>query len=264
MNNINELIPIEEKNGQRAVNARHLYVWLGSKRQFTDWMREQIENCDLVQDVDYQSFSQNCEKPNGGRPSIDYALSLNAAKEISMMARSQRGKEARRYFIDCEKALMSMQQPSYQIADPIERAKQWIEEQKRLMLTAKRAEEAEQQVLSLTSEIEKMQPKVTYYDKILNNKSTVLTTQIALDYGMSAKAFNKVLYDLRIQHKVGDQWILYAPHISQGYMHSKAIDIIRHDGRREVKYNSEWTQKGRLFLYATLKNNNILPLIEKQ
>ena len=117
--------------------------------------------------------------------------------------------------------------------------------------------------MQLTSEIEQMQPKVTYYDMVLNNKSTVLTTQIALDYGMSAKAFNKLLYEMRIQHKVGDQWILYAPYISHGYMHSKPIEITRHDGRKEIKYNSEWTQKGRLFLYDELKKVGTFPLIER-
>lgn len=121
----------------------------------------------------------------------------------------------------------------------------------------------EQQVFALSQEIEAMQPKVSYYDTILNNKSTVLTTQIALDYGMSAKAFNKKLYAMRIQHKVGDQWILYAPYLSQGYMHSKPVEITRHNGQKVIKYNSEWTQKGRLFLYDTLKKQNIIPLIEQ-
>lgn len=108
-----------------------------------------------------------------------------------------------------------------------------------------------------------MQPKVTYFDMILNNKSTVLITQIALDYGMSAKALNKQLYDMRIQHKVGDQWILYAPYITQGYVHSKPVEIDKKDGSKLIKYNTEWTQKGRLFLYNELKNAGILPLIER-
>lgn len=125
-------------------------------------------------------------------------------------------------------------------------------------------QQQEQQILSLSSEIESMQPKVSYYDKILANKSTVLVTQIALDYGMAAAAFNKILFQLRIQHKVGEQWILYAPYLSQGYVHSKPVEITHKDGRKSIKYNTEWTQKGRLFLYDILKQNNILPLIEQE
>lgn len=123
--------------------------------------------------------------------------------------------------------------------------------------------EASCQISEMSNTIEDMRPKADYYDMILNNKSTVLTTQIAQDYGMSAKAFNKVLRNMGIQHKVGDQWILYAKYIGQGYVHSKPINIVRSNGMRDVKYNSEWTQKGRLFLYGKLKESGIIPLIEQ-
>ena len=147
--------------------------------------------------------------------------------------------------------------------NPAEAARAWAEQFELKQIETKRADEAERQVLLLTSEVEQMQPKANYYDIILNNKSTVLTTQIALDYGMSAKAFNQMLYEFHIQHKVGDQWILYAPYIPHGYMHSKPVEITRSNGQKEIKYNSEWTQKGRLFLYAELKKHGILPLIEQ-
>lgn len=119
------------------------------------------------------------------------------------------------------------------------------------------------QVSALTGKVAEMQSKVSYLDVILNNPSTILVTQIAQDYGMSAKAFNKKLYEMGIQHKVGGQWILYANHIAHGYVHSKPVEIQHKDGRRMVKYNSEWTQKGRLFLYEQLKHIGIVPLIER-
>lgn len=152
------------------------------------------------------------------------------------------------------------------IADPesgIKLLQALKQEREAKQLETKRADAAEQQVVTLSHEIEEMKPKANYYDIILNNKSTVLTTQIALDYGMSAKVFNAKLYELRVQHKVNDQWILYAPYISQGYVHSKPVEITHRDGTKAIKYNSEWTQKGRLFLYDLLKKNNIIPLIEQ-
>ena len=147
--------------------------------------------------------------------------------------------------------------------NPAEAARAWAEQYESRMLEAKRADEAEQQVLQLVAEVEKMQPKVSYYDMILNNKSTVLVTQIAQDYGMSAKAFNKTLNELGVQRKVNDQWILYASYLGQGYVQSKPVDITHNDGSKSVKYNTEWTQKGRLFLYDFLKQHDILPAIEQ-
>lgn len=147
--------------------------------------------------------------------------------------------------------------------NPAEAARAWAEQYEQKMIECKRADEAEQQVIQLSKEVEKMQPKVSYYDMILNNRSTVLVTQIAQDYGMSAKTFNKILLDHHIQHKVNGQWILYADYISLGYVQSKPVSITHNNGTQTVKYNTEWTQKGRLFLYDYLKGKNILPVIEK-
>ena len=148
--------------------------------------------------------------------------------------------------------------------NPAAAARAWAEQFELKQLEAKRADEAEAQVLSLTHEIETMQPKVSYYDNILANNSTVLITQIAQDYGMSAKALNKVLNAIGIQRKVNKQWVLYAPYLPLGYVQSKPVTITHHNGTTSIKYNTEWTQKGRLFLYAELKKHNVLPLIEMQ
>lgn len=124
-------------------------------------------------------------------------------------------------------------------------------------------EQASCQISEISKDIDVMKPKAEYYDMILNNKSTVLTTSIAQDYGMTAIAFNKVLSELGIQRKVAGQWILYTQYIKKGYMQSKPITITRRSGMKEVKYNSEWTQSGRIFLYGILKKNGILPMIER-
>lgn len=110
--------------------------------------------------------------------------------------------------------------------------------------------------------ISELQPKADYVDMILKCQSLVLTTQIAKDYGMSARAFNKLLHELGIQYKVGDQWVLYAKYQACGYVHSTTYEYTRRGGIVGVKMRTEWTQKGRLFLYETLKKEGYLPLIE--
>lgn len=101
----NTLIPIIEHNGQSAVNARELYYFLGVGKDFSSWIKKQIERCDLVEFQDFEVFTQKGENLQGGRPASEYALSLDAAKEISMMSQCEKGKQARRYFIECEKKL---------------------------------------------------------------------------------------------------------------------------------------------------------------
>ena len=73
-----------------------------------------------------------------------------------------------------------------------------------------------EQVLTQQKLIAELQPKADYVNQILKSTSSVKTTQIAKDYGMSARAFNKLLYELGIQYRVGDQWVLYAKYQAWG------------------------------------------------
>ena len=104
-------------------------------------------------------------------------------------------------------------------------------------------------------QIAEMQPKVSYYDKILQNKGTVTITQIAKDYGMSGRQFNQILNDMGIQFRMGKVWLLYQKYAEQGYTQSRTFAV---NGDRNVMH-TYWTQKGRLFLYDLLKAEGILP-----
>lgn len=113
--------------------------------------------------------------------------------------------------------------------------------------------------------IGELKPRADYTDRILKNKGLVAITQIAKDYGMSGRRMNKLLNDFGVQYRgASGQWLLYAKHQAKGYTHSQTIDILRSDGRRDVKMETKWTQKGRLFLYELLKQNGVLPIIERQ
>ncbi len=103
-----------------------------------------------------------------------------------------------------------------------------------------------------------------YLNTILQSNGTVTTTQIAQDYGMSAVALNRKLADMRVQHKVNGQWILYTTHQAKGYVHSRTLNLTHRDGRPYTCMMTEWTQRGRLFLYNALKEVGVLPLIERE
>lgn len=142
------------------------------------------------------------------------------------------------------------------------------EEKQQLALENKKQQETiltiSKENMELGNKITDMLPKVSYYDKILQSNATMTITQIAQDYGMSAIKMNKELESMRIQHKMRGQWILFAQFLKGGYVHSRAVDIVRSDGSHDVKYNTEWTTKGRIFLYEALKAKGILPLIEQE
>lgn len=120
-----------------------------------------------------------------------------------------------------------------------------------------------QHVSSVPDEITKLRQKANYVDKILQNKSLLYVTQIAKDYGMSGAAFNKLLHEHGIQYKLADQWLLYSNIASKGYVGSEIFNIEHSDGLEEIKMNTKWTQKGRLFLYEVLKSKGILPILEQ-
>jgi|SRR5690625_304116 len=160
-------------------------------------------------------------------------------------------------FNKMEKALQE-QKPSYLIEDEIQRAKAWIAEQeeKRKLIESNNKKD---QIIG------ELKPKADYTDIILKNKSLMTITQIAKDYGMSGQAMNNLLHDLGIQYKQSDQWLLYSKYHDKGYTHSETIDFVRRDGTKDVKLNTKWTQKGRLFIYETLKENaDLLPIIERK
>lgn len=104
---MNELISLTQSaiNGelQQTVNARELHAFLEVQTRFNDWIAARIEKYGFVENQDFVSFLKTTKKPNGGRPAIDYHITLDMAKELAMVERNEKGKQARQYFIACEK-----------------------------------------------------------------------------------------------------------------------------------------------------------------
>ena len=104
-----ELIKITEQNGKRAVSARELHQFLEVETRFNDWISRMLQY-GFSKNIDYQAVSvllKNEYNSKGGRPETDYALTIDTAKEIAMIQRTPKGKQARQYFIEMEKQALS-------------------------------------------------------------------------------------------------------------------------------------------------------------
>ena len=233
------------EEGKQLVSARELHEFLKVKSKYADWIKNRIKKYEFIENVDYITVSKILE--NGGREN-DHAITTEIAKELSMVENNDKGSEARKYFIQVEKAWNS---PEMIMKRALEIASKQVEN---LMLENKQKEQI----------IGELKPKADYTDLILKNKSLVTTTQIAKDYGMSAQELNKTLHELGVQYKQSGQWLLYSKYHDSGYTHSETINITRTGGFPDISMITKWTMKGRLFLYNLLKDNSILPSIERE
>lgn len=112
-------------------------------------------------------------------------------------------------------------------------------------------------------QIAELQPKASYYDVVLNCKDLLSITEIAKDYGKSAKWLNNYLHENKVQYKQGNIWLLYQNHAEKGYTNTKTQTFNGNDGTVHTKVHTYWTQKGRLFIYDLLKSKGIVPIIER-
>jgi Rha family phage regulatory protein len=133
-----------------------------------------------------------------------------------------------------------------------------------LVAQVEQNEQLETEKLILQQQVAEYEPKASYVDQILHSINSVTTTQIAKDYGLSGKRLNIILHEESIQYKINGQWLLYAKYQNCGYTKSKTIEYFGSDGERRVKMNTQWTQKGRLFIHEILQHRGIIPFMDRK
>lgn len=225
---MNELIKITtNEKGEQLVSARELYRGLGLARtKWTPWYEKNIKNNEFfLENVDWTEVSLEVT----GNKTTDFAITLDFAKHIAMMARTEKSHEFRNYFIECEKKLREVAiTPSYAIEDPIERAKAWIKEQEE------------------KRELEERNKRLIHANK------TYTATELSKELGFtSAQALNKDLEEKKIQYKVNGTWVLCARYSDKGYTSTKQIEL----DNGSIRYDRRWTGTGRDWLL-----NEIYPL----
>ncbi|WP_312249616.1 phage antirepressor KilAC domain-containing protein [Streptococcus parasuis] len=246
---MNELINITlNENHEPVVSARDLHKGLEISKRFSAWFEQNSKL--FIENEEFTSVPKGTPVI-GGNGNIqyldDFALTIDMAKQLAMMSRTDKGKEVRKYFIQVEKDFNS---PEKIMA-------------RALLMADKKITNLTMQNNHLQLELKEAQKQARYLDLIIESKGALRVSQIAQDYGMTANKLNKVLYELGVQHKVNGQWILYKRHMGKGYTDSHTFDFKDKNGYPRTNLSTTWTQKGRLFLYELLKDNGYLPLIEQ-
>lgn len=235
---MNALLEIKvNDNQEQTVSGRDLHMFLGVKERYTQWFNRMLDY-GFSENVDYVLHSEKTESSNasGFKVITDHLMKIDMAKELCMLARNEKGKQARQYFLEVEREWNS---PEKVMARALNIANNTINNLK--------LENSMQKQM-----IAEFQPVKEYVDTILSSTDTVTVTQIAADYGLSAKALNKILFEEGLIHNVNKQWILYKKHMNKGYTKSETIDVKRADGSAKVVMNTKWTQKGRLKIHEIL------------
>ncbi len=237
-----------------VTGMRHADVMRSIRNMEESWAKVSQRNFAL------SSYKQ--AQPNGGYKDVPcYVLNKTECLYIA----TKFNDEARAKLILRWEELETKEREQYQVPQSFAEALMLAaQQQEKIEAQQKQLEVSSKEIVELNGAIAEMQPKVTYVDMILTSKETVTTTQIAQDYGYSAKAFNVLLRNYGIQHKIGGQWILYAKYLPYGYVQSDTIAITHKNGDSGTVMHTKWTQKGRLFLYNELKGHDVIPLIEQK
>jgi len=160
-----ELIKITEQNGQKVVSARDLHNYLEIDTPLSMWMPRMIEY-GFDEGKDFITFLL---ESTGGRPSTDYALTLDMAKEISMLQRSEKGKTARQYFIACEKKLFEIVPRTH------------LEVLQSEMALLIESERVKNELIIANTKIESDKPKVVFAESVIGSSNSILVRQFAKD-----------------------------------------------------------------------------------
>lgn len=250
---MNELIKtFKQKDGSVAVDGRDLHDFLEVETPYRIWIQRMIEY-GFTENVDFIGFEQKSTKPiksftgkkvkpQGGRPQVNHALTLDMAKELSMIQRTDRGKQARQYFIAMEKQAKAQPQLPLPKDYP----------------SALRA------LANSVEENQKLKPAADYTQKMLANPGLETTSMIAKNYGMSTAKFNQLLHKMGIQYRQGKTWLLYAKYQGFGYTHIEPFSYFdQKTGTKKVANTMKWTQRGQKFIYDFLASKDVYPQVER-
>ena len=228
-------VSVNESNEQ-IVSGRELYKFLEVTERYSNWFKRMLQY-GFVENVDYLG----CKVFNtqAKQDLQEHILKISMAKEIAMLQRNEKGKQARIYFIKCEEEYKKQKQVTFSRKDL-------------LMLNVIKANSENERMVALNNyELEYVKPleiEAKYTKEVLKSDSLLTVSQIAKDLGLSAIKLNKLLESLDIQYKKGGKWYIKAKYQDKGYAQYDTILI----SDNKTVHNLKWTEKGKKFIIEIL------------
>ena len=254
---MDELIPIQltDIGGEQiqTCNARELHKFLGIGKDFSNWVKAQIERAAFAENVDYIKISGKSLSPkraNSGKTPTEYFFTISASKEISMMSNTPRGKEARLYFIECER--VAKEATAFALPDftnPAIAAREW----------AKQYELRQ----ALEHKVKQDAPKIDFAEAVTASDAEHTITEASKTLGIRPKKFFDWLRQHKFLYSQSTQAMQTA--ITRGLMVVRFADITRTDGSKEKKAHAHVTGKGLFYFYQALRKEGLIdrnPILE--
>ena len=227
------LIKVYQNDRQeQIVNARELHDALGNKRQFSDWIIQRIEQYGFIENVDFSTFHNfvKREGSNLGSKTVEYALTLDTAKEIAMVENNEQGRKIRRYFIEVEKKSRNM----FEIP--------------------KTLPEALRKAAELAEQLEKQKPKVLFANSVETSKNSVLINELSkilkqngYDIGQN-RLFEKLRNEGYLIKQKGQNWNLPTQKsMEMGLFEVKKTVVNKPNGDIVTKPTTKVTGKGQIY-----------------
>ena len=209
---MNELIKLQPQtingNAIETVSARELHSFLESKQDFSTWIKNRIEKYEFVENQDFIKLRKKMELSKTGQVAIEYYVSVGMAKELAMVENNEKGKQARKYFIECEKQLLSQRSLPRTYAEALRAYADEVE-----------ARELAEQQLAIA------EPKAQYFDGLVERNLLVNFTTFAKEIGVKRKLV--IAYMLEKGYLYRDQsgnllpYAVHTPHLFEIKEYSK-------------------------------------------
>lgn len=230
-----ELVKIHYHNGESIVSARDLHECLESKQEFSPWIKKRIAKFGFIENQDYTSFDKIIKRESGASTRKEYGITLDMAKELSMVENNEQGKKARRYFIETEKKARQLAQSNV--------PKTYHET---LQLAANLAKENAEKDAKLAIQA----PKVSFADRVID-----LGEDTTVDVGQTAKLLKLPFGRNILFSKLREEGIFFKnrnepkqQYINQGYFELRQKLIQRDSHKSFVVTKILVTQKGLYWL----------------